>query len=94
MTNEQALMALSKDKFDEAGVAAIAENNADELEKTIRTWFNKVESKYFISGRLVRHVADNAKFFRPLEHKADRWIKDCADRGCSILSIQFGVWVG
>jgi hypothetical protein len=94
MTNEQALMALSKDNFDEAGVAAIAENNADELQKTIRTWFNKVESKYFISERLVRHVANNAKFFRPLEQKADRWIKDCADRGCSILSIQFGVWVG
>jgi len=94
MTNEQALMALSKDNFDEAGVAAIAENNADELQKTIRMWFNKVESKYFISERLVRHVANNAKFFRPLEQKADRWIKDCADRGCSILSIQFGVWVG
>ena len=93
MTNEQALLALSKNRFDQISLAAIAANNTEQLGKAIFYWFGKVQCQSYISARVVQHVADNAKFFRPLNHKVDAWIHDCVDRGCRILRLRFGEWV-
>jgi hypothetical protein len=91
IANEQALLVLSKNKYDKEAVAAIAENNAEQLRKTISSRFGRTQSQSYILVLLMQHVAVNARFFRPRDHNPDKWIEGCVDRGCFILSLRTGL---
>jgi hypothetical protein len=86
MTNEQALVALLENHYDQDGLLAIATNNAQSFSEIISRWFGVgIESQGYLFGCMVQRVAVSAKRFSPLPHDPDKWIADCVDRECCIL---------
>jgi hypothetical protein len=85
MTNEEAILRLTRDRDDEPALIAIAENNEKILKAAIGRYFSdRTTCKKALNTLLIR-ISWRAKYFMFGQDDADRWIEHCAELECRRL---------
>ena len=89
MTNEQALLALLRNRYDKDSLAALAANNAKRLGDIISHWFVQgLNPRDMSVSYMIQRIAVSAKLFSPRLYNPDKWIEGRMDMrrgfsGCS-----------
>jgi hypothetical protein len=74
MTNEQALIALSKNRDEPDDLMSIAANRATDPKEAIRSWLGEPRYRRFAPDFVLQQIAKSARLFSADADEVDKWI--------------------
>jgi hypothetical protein len=93
MTNEHALIALSKNRDEPDVLMSIAANRATDLEQALRFWLGEPRYRRFVPDFVLQQIAKRARLVSADTAKADKWIGGYTNSSCQLLCLYWRRWV-
>jgi len=87
MTNEQALIALAKNRDEPDDLMSIAANRATDLKEAIRFWLGEPRYRRFVPDFVLQQIAKSARLFSADADEADKWIGGRTNSSCQLLCL-------
>ena len=84
MTNHEALLRLSVNRYDNLAVASLRDNNSDMIRATVIRYFGTESVASNLEFALARRMASFARLYEPSEN-AEAWLTRCANTECDRL---------